>query len=93
MENGFKIWLNLAHQSKIPEIKIFRKTVINHLTGILNPTIHHISTGKVEETNQLIKTLRRKFYDYRNTKYFFLKIMGASRKHYTRSYKSRTKIT
>jgi len=92
MKNGFKIWLNLASQSKIPEIKVFRKTVVNHLTGILNHAIHHISTGKVEGTNQLIKTLRRKSYGYRDTEYFFLKIMEASRKNYVRSYKSHTKI-
>jgi len=92
MENGFKLWLNLASQSKIPEIKVFRKTVINHLTGILNHAIHHISTGKVEGTNQLIKTLRRRSYGYRDTEYFFLKIMEASRKNYVRSYKSHTKI-
>jgi transposase len=65
---------------------------VNHLTGILNHAIHHISTGKVEGTNQLIKTLRRKSYGYRDTEYFFLKIMEASRKNYVRSYKSHTKI-
>lgn len=39
---------------------------------------HRISTGRVEGTNNLIKTLRRKGYGYPDDDYFFLKIVDAS---------------
>ncbi len=56
----------------------FSNLLLNHYDGIIAHAKYHISTGKVEGTNQMIKTLRRKSYGYPDDEYFFLKIMDAS---------------
>ena len=58
----------------------FANLLRNHYSGILSHAIYPISTGRVEGTNQMIKTLRRKSYSIPDDEYFFLKIMDASRK-------------
>ena len=58
----------------------FANLLRNHYSGIISHAIYPISTGKVEGTNQMIKTLRRKSYGIPDDEYFFLKIMDASRK-------------
>jgi transposase len=77
---GMRDWMKLARQSKVPEIIKFASTLENHLEGILNHAEHPISSGKLEGTNNLIKTIRRKAYGFHDTQYFFLKIMEASRR-------------
>ena len=57
----------------------FAKLLEQHYQGIINHAKHHISTGKVEGTNRMLKTLRRKSYGIPDDEYFFLKIMDASR--------------
>jgi len=47
--------------------------------GIVSHAVHRISSGKVEGTNNMIKTLRRQGYGYPDDEYFFLKIFDASR--------------
>ena len=37
----------------------FARLVESHMDGIVAHACHHISSGKVEGTNQMIKTLRR----------------------------------
>lgn len=56
----------------------FSKLLLKHYDGIIAHATYHISTGKVEGTNQMIKTLRRKSYGFPDDEYFFLKIMDAS---------------
>ena len=80
LENGMKMWLRLARQSNVPEILIYAQTIESRMAGIVNHADHPISSGKLEGTNNLIKTIRRKAYGFRDTEYFFLKIMEASRK-------------
>ncbi|MEA5032632.1 MAG: transposase, partial [Sphaerochaeta sp.] len=63
-----------------------------HLQGILNHADHPISSGKLEGTNNLIKTIRRKAYGFQDTQYFFLKIMEASRRPKAR-YQSHKKMS
>ena len=58
----------------------FAKLLRDHYDGIINHAVFHISTGKVEGTNQMIKTLRRKSYGIPDDEYFFLKIMDSSRR-------------
>ena len=58
----------------------FSKLLENHIDGILNHAQFNISSGKVEGTNNMIKTLRRTSYGLPDDEYFFLKIMDASRK-------------
>jgi transposase len=58
----------------------FANLLKNHYDGIIIHATYKISTGKVEGTNQMIKTLRRKSYGLPDDEYFFLKIMDASRR-------------
>lgn len=58
----------------------FANLLRNHYAGIISHATYPISTGRVEGTNQMIKTLRRKSYGIPDDEYFFLKIMDASRK-------------
>ena len=86
---GMKTWISLARQSNVPEILTFCDTIEKHLMGIVYHAKFPISSGKVEGVNNMIKTIRRKAYGYRDTEYFFLKIKLASlRGAYT--YKSHT---
>ena len=63
----------------------FANLLENHLDGILTYAKHRISSGKVEGTNNMIKSLRRKGYGYPDDDYFFLKIMDSSRRFSTLS--------
>ena len=56
----------------------FSKLLSDHYDGIIAHAKYNISTGKVEGTNQMIKTLRRQSYGFPDDEYFFLKIMDAS---------------
>jgi transposase len=91
LKEGMKLWLTLARQSKVPEILTYANTIESHIEGIVNHADHPISSGKLEGTNNLIKTIRRKAYGFRDTQYFFLKIMEASRKPKVR-FKSHKKM-
>ena len=92
LEHGMQEWMRLARQSKVPEIIRFATTIDTHLQGILNHADHPISSGKLEGTNNLIKTIRRKAYGFQDTQYFFLKIMEASRRPKAR-YQSHKKMS
>ena len=86
---GMKSWMKLARQSAIPELLSFCGTIERHLMGIVYHAKFPISSGKVEGVNNLIKTIRRKAYGFRDTEYFFLKIKFASLRGPYR-YKSHT---
>ena len=86
---GMKSWMKLARQSAIPELLSFCGTIERHLMGIVYHAKFPISSGKVEGVNNLIKTIRRKAYGFRDTEYFFLKIKFASLRGSYR-YKSHT---
>lgn len=77
-EESLAQWLSLAASSKIPQILKFCNTINNRWTGIINHTVHNISSGKLEGTNNMIKTTRRKSYGFRDTNYFFMKIIENS---------------
>ena len=83
-ERGMKIHINrIIRTCKATENKHFiwfAKLLEEHMKGIISHARVHISSGKVEGTNQMIKTLRRKGYGYPDDEYFFLKIIDASRK-------------
>lgn len=62
------------------------KSFVNHTPKSLVSKLrryarHHISNDPVEGTNNMIKTLRRQAYGYRDTRYFFLKVWERSRRH------------
>jgi len=87
---ALKQWLSLAASSDIPQIRNFCLTINKRWEGILNHTVHHISTGKVEGTNNMIKTTRRKAYGFKDTEYFFMKITENSmrRKYCYKSHRN-----
>jgi transposase len=84
---GLKGWLRLAEQSGAEEILKFAKTIRRRIRGLVNHAIHPIASGKLEGTNNLVKTIRRQACGFSDTQYFFWKIMEASRRPYLR-YKS-----
>ena len=51
----------------------------NHHEGICNYASYQITTCKVEGTNIMIKTLRRRNYGIPDDVYLFLKVMDESR--------------
>lgn len=69
-------------------LRWFRNLLGRHFSGIIAHAVYPISSGKVEGTNQRIKTLRRKGYGYPDDDYFFLKIIDSSRNEYVRNQKS-----
>ena len=72
--------IRLCNETDNTHFKWFARLLENHKDGIINHAIFHISSGKVEGTNNMIKTLRRKSYGYDDDDYFFLKIIDASRR-------------
>lgn len=62
----------------------FAKLLESHIEGIVSHATHKIATGKLEGTNNMIKTVRRQGYGYPDDYYFFLRLYDASRKkdHY-----------
>ena len=71
-----------------PHFAKFGKMIASHIDGIVTFAYLRISSGKVEGTNQMIKTTRRMAYGYRDDEYFFLKCMKNSRKKTTRKRKA-----
>jgi Transposase and inactivated derivatives len=66
----------------------FANLLENHFEGIIAHAYYHVSSGKVEGVNNMIKTVRRQAYGYPDDEYFFLKIYDASRRSYVRNPKS-----
>lgn len=88
-ERGMKIHINriirICRATGNKHFIWFANLLENHLDGILTYAKHRISSGKVEGTNNMIKSLRRKGYGYPDDDYFFLKIMDSSRRFSTLS--------
>jgi transposase len=78
LQFGMQQWLQLARQSSTQEILTFANTIESRMEGIVNHAEHPINSGKLEGTNNLIKTIRRQAYGFRDTEYFFLKIKEAT---------------
>lgn len=80
LRERFQAWLRLARHSGVPEALAFADTVERHLEGIIDAIALGLSTGRLEGTNNMIKTTRRCAYGFRDTQYFFYKIYENSRK-------------
>ncbi len=70
-------WIEMAEGSEIGGIKSFIKMIRKHEQGILNHCRRQISNGKIEGTNNKIKTLKRRAYGFHDTEYSKLKILQA----------------
>ena len=57
----------------------FGKLIVNHIDEIITHAKYKISSGKIEEINNKIKTLRRQAYGYPDNEYFFLKLFDITR--------------
>lgn len=83
-ERGMKIYINRAirtcRSTENKHFEWFANLLEKHMDGIVSHATMKLSSGKVEGTNNMIKTLRRRGYGYPDDDYFFLKIMDSSRK-------------
>lgn len=81
------MFIKVARKTRIPELEGVCRTLEKRMDGILSHVLFPISNGPLEGTNNMIKSLRRLAFGYRDTRYFFLKIWDASRLHpKSRSY-------
>ncbi len=80
---GLRQWLALSDSyiEKIPMLKSFNKMIRTHFDGIISRVRYPISNGPLEGINNMIKTVRRQAYGYRDERYFFLKIWERSRRY------------
>lgn len=89
MKDGLKLFIAAARKTGIEELDDICQMIERRMDGITSKAIHPISNGPLEGTNNMIKTLRRQAYGFRDTHYFFLKIWDASRQiPKARRYKS-----
>jgi len=72
-------WIEVAESSGIRGVKAFTKMLRKHEDGILNHCQHNIDNGKIEGTNNKIKTLKRNAYGFHDVEYFKLKILWTCR--------------
>lgn len=81
MSTMLKEFIEIAKETKIPQIVEFGKTMERRFDGIISLARHRISNARVEGINNLVKTIKRRAYGYRDLEYFFLKIWEASRRY------------
>lgn len=74
-ENAFKKWLNVADSSTIKEFKTPVKTLQQWHEYISNAFKLNLSNGPVEGKNNLIKTLKRLSFGFRNLNNFRARIL------------------
>jgi len=74
-EIAFKRWIDLARESRIPELKTMAKTLEKHLEGVLAFwTTKGVTSASMEGFNNKIGWLTRQAYGYRDEEYLILKI-------------------
>ena len=84
-------WVGTAQKSKVKQLSLFAKTILNHCDGIINMAKHGLSNGILEGTNGYIKNMRRSAFGYSDFDFFGLLIWEhthnkASHKKDTSSY-------
>ena len=67
-------WIKRAEVSGVTMLQKFAKTLQLHRAGLLNWYKQPISTGKLEGTNNKIRTFQRQAYGFRDHDFFKLKI-------------------
>ena len=75
-------WCDQAHQTGVRQLQKMAKTLQLHRRGILNWWTHPINNGRMEGTNNKIKTLNRQAYGYRDEEFFILKLLGLHESRY-----------
>lgn len=74
---AFADWIRRARESTIPELLDFLKTLRRHFKGVLAffRYGHRITNGMAEGFNNVIKTIKKVAYGFRDLTYFRLKIL------------------
>jgi len=75
-------WCEQANDSGVRQLQKMAKTLRLHRRGILNWWTHPINNGRMEGTNNKIKTLNRQAYGYRDEDFFILKLLGIHESRY-----------
>ncbi len=66
---------SFTHSKVLRPLKKLAFTLLKHMNGILNYFKHRISNGRIEGTNNKIKTLKRQVYGFRDIEYFKLRLL------------------
>ena len=82
MERFLRRWCDRAMATGVKQLEQMAKTLLTHWTGVLNWWDHRINNGKMEGTNNKIKTLTRQAYGYRDEDFFILKLLGLHESRY-----------
>jgi transposase len=69
-------WILRAESTSIRMLRKFARTLRFHAWGILAWYDYNISTGRLEGTNNKIKTMKRQAYGFRDPEFLKLKILG-----------------
>jgi transposase len=75
-------WCEQAQQTGVRQLQQMAKTLQLHRRGLLNYWRHPINNGRMEGTNNKIKTLNRQAYGYRDEEFFILKLLGLHESRY-----------
>ena len=67
-------WIKTAMNSGVNALVDIGRTIAKYSCGILNWYDHRISSGRLEGTNNKIKTLKRMAYGFRDLEFFKLRI-------------------
>lgn len=68
-------WIREIYQTNYENLKRFAKSILKRMHNILNWFKNPISNGKAEGINNVIKTLLKRAYGYKNFDYFRLKVL------------------
>jgi transposase len=75
-------WIRRAKASGIKTLQQMAKTLQAHRTGLLAYYEVEITTGRLEGTNNKIKTMKRQAYGFRDHEFFKLKILAIHETRY-----------
>ena len=76
-------WCEQANATGVKQLQKMAKTLQIHRRGILNWWQYPINNGRMEGTNNKIKTVNRQAYGYRDEEFFILKLLGLHESRYT----------
>lgn len=82
MEGFLREWCQRAQDTGIKQLGQMANTLLTHWTGVLNWWVHPLNNGKMEGTNNKVKTLTRQAYGYRDEDFFILKLLGLHESRY-----------
>ena len=80
-QNALNRWIETVMVTTLDPLKKFARLVKRHLLQILNYFTNPIASGLAEGLNNLIASVKKKAYGYRNMEYFKLKILQQNQKH------------